>query len=294
MFLKQFTRRKLKKFYSKNSLEQVCFSLIEANRQCQLSSSMANVQKESDAQMHTSLVPYRIIDKDIAQMYDVKPSNSFLDYELLFCSMKTSPHFDNLIEREGIPNIVSFSFGQNQFVEEFSKINLYSPRCLLTASAIPVDSKTKDNLWEAEFSNHPNMKRNKDEISIYQMNTVVTPHYVDYGGNLNYLNSTIFKKSKKSEISKKMYEIIKRFNKNIKEMDELILKGYNIDCEEKFIFHVDNFGMNVLGKLNSDKNLPVDTKATEWSEFYLDFGEEMKNEQQLTNFLLKFHETTKK
>ena len=87
-----------------------------------------------------------------------------------------------------------------------------------------------------------------------------------------------------------MYEILQKFNKNIKELDDLILKGYNIDCEEKFIFHVDNFGMNVLGKLKSEKNLPVDPRSTEWSEYYLDFEEELKNQNELNNFLLKFHQ----
>ena len=133
MFLKVFYKRKFTKFYSKSTLEQTCFSLIQANKQCQLSSSRGTaISSESDdVPMHTSLVPYKLIDKDMIQRYDLQKSNSFTNVEFLFCLMKTSPHFQNIAGRdEAIPNLLSFSFGQNQFVEEFSKINLYSPRCL--------------------------------------------------------------------------------------------------------------------------------------------------------------------
>ena len=52
-----------------------------------------------------------------------------------------------------------------------------------------IDDNVKDQLWDNEFSTHPNIKKNKEEIAVYQLTKINTPHYVDYGGNLNYLNS---------------------------------------------------------------------------------------------------------
>jgi hypothetical protein len=87
-----------------------------------------------------------------------------------------------------------------------------------------------------------------------------------------------------------MYEIINRFNNNIDELNDVILKGYNIKVEEKFVFFIDSFGMKILGKQKSNNSmLPVGEASTEWTEYYLDFGKELTTESQLNSFLLEFH-----
>jgi hypothetical protein len=118
------------KKYSKFISEKSSFSIVEANKQLQLTSAKP-VTGSDDSNLNTSLIPFKLIEKGIATMYDVPNStNAFNKYELFFSFLKTSPHSQNLKEREGVPNLTSFSFGQNQFHEFFSKIGLYPPQVI--------------------------------------------------------------------------------------------------------------------------------------------------------------------
>jgi hypothetical protein len=149
MFLltKKISLRNNFKCYSKFSLEQLSFSIVEANRQLQMTSAKP-VSGSDDSNLNTSLIPFKLIGKDIATLYDVPPSTkAFEKYELLFSFLKTSPHAQNLKEREGVPNLTSFSFGQNQFYELFSKIGLYPPQVICFFYFVLISSfrKSKTN-----------------------------------------------------------------------------------------------------------------------------------------------------
>jgi hypothetical protein len=51
------------------------------------------------------------------------------------------------------------------------------------------------------------MKRKLSEVEIYQLDTISTPHYVDYGGNMNHLDTRFFLNFKLLEFSKMAKEV---------------------------------------------------------------------------------------
>ncbi len=62
-------------------------------------------------------------------------------------------------------------------------------------------------------------------------------------------------------------------------LDSLLEKMFDMRLVEKFAFDIDRYGVRVLGK---------ETKNDDWAEYYLDFGQEIKNEGELQDFFFKF------
>lgn len=275
-----------KKYSTKKSLnfEERALSIIGSQYQCQLSS----YSEEKDKNVHSSLVPFTIFDKKVSNLYDIPPTKLFKDFELFYCILKSSPHALNLQEREFLPNLMSLTFGISDYMTNlFENTGRFPPRVLISGYSNQVDESSKlyETIWKQNFREHAHISKNlnSDNVNIYRMNKISTGYYVDYGGNMNLLNSLTLSNAKLDPIATVQMKMIQKYNNNKEELNELVEKGFNVDPGEKFIFHLDRFSMRLLGRPKGS------TSTDAWSEYCCEFGEELISEEKMKDYLLKFH-----
>lgn len=279
--------KNFKKYSTRKSLnfEERALSIIGSFQQLQLSS----YSEEKEKNVFSSLVPYIIFDKNVSTLYDIPSTKLLKDYELFFCTLKSSTHANNLQEREYLPNLMSITIGTSDYMTNlFENSGRFPPRTVLSGYTDSIDEKSKlfEAIWNQGFKEHTHINKDlkPENINLYRMSKVVTGYYVDYGGNMNMLNNLQLSQSKMDPLAKVQMKIIQKYNSNRDELNDLVEKGFNVDEGEKFLFHIDRYSMRLLGRPKGSSS------SDTWSEYFCEFGEELSSEEKLKDYLLKFHQ----
>jgi len=254
------------------------------NKNCQFSSTTDKTLNNNEDFINSSIVPYILIEKELISYHKRKEQefleNNFLHYDLIFCFNKNSHHLNNF---KKLQNVGSAVFGfQSPISHFFSDAKLYAPRSVLSIEIEVIEPK--DNLfeyiWDNFFKKHPNVKVSKDNCKLGISKRILTSFYVDYGGNMNGIKNICSLLDEKCDpFVDFMYNMAIKYNNNPIELEIIVKNGFGLNLDNKFIHDINRTGIYLMGN-----------SQNEWKEYFLDFGEEIKKETQLIDFLLKFHQ----
>lgn len=84
-------------------------------------------------------------------------------------------------------------------------------------------------------------------------------------------------------MSKIALDFLRKLNNNKESTWEFLRIGFGLtNLQDFFLFHLDRFGVRLLGKDKDDGT---------WSEYYLEFGEEIITFTRLKEYILKFQQS---
>jgi hypothetical protein len=232
---------------------------------------------------------------DNTTMYD--PSKCLQHYQVILCTKNTSPHVTNL---ENSPHpfvgknynaeyrdtgLVSITVGhaRSEINRYFSEASRYPPRAIIVgyAEKIPVDSKAASLLWRSHFRQHPNVSSQlkRGDVRFYRLAVIRSAQFIDLSGKLDIIDSLPdFLNTMPDPLYKHQNTIINRLNTSAGMLDTLLSQEFNLKMADKFAFELDRYGIRVLGR---------ETKNDDWTEYYLDYGHEIKDEGALQDFFFK-------
>jgi len=238
-------------------------------------------------------------DQDTAQ----RDFQVFRDHQLVFVVKKSSPHVGNL----GINPLIEsepdyqLSPADRTLLEERRDVSVLStdvlvakmfmdkktgrqpPKTLLTGRLSMIeDVATQNSLWSEHFESHPHVhwKIKQKDYLIFRFRNAEKATLVDLSGETFLYTAQDLKSVQPDPLAEVSRDFVKRLNHDRKLLQKICTKGYQLDLSESMVFNVDRFGIHVFGK---------DRFTGEWSEYYLEFGENevYSDAEQVQNYLFQ-------
>ncbi|KAL9657437.1 hypothetical protein ABK040_016706 [Willaertia magna] len=228
-------------------------------------------------------------------------------FDIYLCIPEWSEHLSNLSHcpepfqlrrklREDETSLTSIAIGHADKVLSslFQRINRLPPRAVLglTLEQIPNDSEAFQRVWTEQFRLHPNisLQLKKEKVKIFRNRALKSAYYVDVSNQMKQVddlehlvnvNPDPIASSPNSRI------IIDRLNGNPERLKSFLLKGYNLNLSDFFVFEINSFGMKIMGR---DASYGGGRREPEqFAEYVIDFGERVSTENALQRFLTKFN-----
>lgn len=241
--------------------------------------------------------------EDKPQKKKIKDFDVFQDHQLIFIMKKSSPHIKNL----GINPVIAttpkykLSIADKTLLEQRRQVTLLSsdvivakefdhlqtgrqpPKSLISGELSIVEDLVAQNIiWRECFDSHPHVhwKIKQQDIVMFRFRNSTNVTHVDLSGRSHYYDAKELKKTSHDPLAPVSREFIKRLNLDLKLLQKICSKGYNLDLGDKVVFNIDRRGIHVFGK---EKFSGV------WDEYYLEYGDNeiFTEENQVQDFLFK-------
>lgn len=151
-------------------------------------------------------MPYFKLDRNISKMFDIPQKTQgdenvldiFQQFDLIFCSLKSSTHHKNIIDTEkstksSLSSLTSITFGQahTDFNDFFRNADgRYPVRTVLSAYLKKLTNENQRNqLWGHCFENHTYASKIKlEDCNIFLIEKISTAFFIDFTGIMESVN----------------------------------------------------------------------------------------------------------